>query len=63
MDHLKIAGDMTSGMVIFATLGKLLPPLAAFVAILWHVFQFWNSVPFQQWRLERRQRKEKKDGS
>lgn len=57
MEALKHFADWISLGVIMTTLAGWLPPLAALVAILWHIFQFWNSEPVKQWRKERKERK------
>lgn len=33
-----------------AALAGWLPPIAAFMSILWIAYQFWHSAPFVAWR-------------
>ena len=49
MEHLKHYIDILSAVNVFATLAGLLPPLAAFVSILWIGFQFYHSPKVQEW--------------
>jgi hypothetical protein len=55
----KAAVDVTSYGIVFATILKILPPLAALVSILWIGFQFYHSEPMEK---RRQQRKEKQNG-
>jgi hypothetical protein len=51
---LKACGDGIAACTILATLAGILPPLAAVVAIAWHVQQFYDR--YQAKRREREDR-------
>lgn len=52
---LKFLGDLTSGWIVFGTITKILPPLAAVISILWIGFQFYHSPPVKEWRTKRKE--------
>lgn len=54
----KVTGDVAATSIAFATVLKLLPPLAALVSILWIGYQFYYSDPMKEWRKKRSEQRE-----
>ncbi|MFZ6731987.1 hypothetical protein ACO0LG_08720 [Undibacterium sp. Ji42W] len=50
--------DVAAFGTAFATVAKMLPPLAALFSILWISFQFYHSEPMKRWRAGRKVRDE-----
>lgn len=48
--------DALSYSIVFATIMKVLPPLAALISILWIGFQFYHSEPMKAYRQRRKER-------
>lgn len=51
---IKAVADTAAYSIVFATIVKLLPPLAALISILWIGFQFYHSEPMKEWRQKRK---------
>lgn len=51
----KVTMDTASYGIVFATVIKVLPPLAALISILWIGFQFYHSEPMKEWRKKRKE--------
>lgn len=49
--------DLGAAVAILASLVGYLPPIAAVLAILWYLLQFWESRTLQSWMQKRTQRK------
>jgi hypothetical protein len=49
MNHV---ADTLSAGAILGSMGHVLPPLAAFVGIVWYSIQIWESKTFTAWRVK-----------
>jgi hypothetical protein len=56
-DAIQTIGNWLSGVAVIATLVGILPPLAAFVAVVWYVIQIRESQTVQDYLKARRQRR------
>lgn len=52
----KTVADAGAYSIVFATILKILPPLAAMVSIMWIGFQFYHSEPVREWRNRRKEK-------
>lgn len=57
MEHTKHILDLASIGTTIASLAGLLPPIAAFVSIMWIGFQFYHSAPVVEWRKRKKGKK------
>lgn len=46
MAWLKYVGDILAGCIAWATIAAILPPLAAGLAIVWHLWRFYDRLKF-----------------
>lgn len=49
--------NLFGGSVILSTIAGIIPPLGAFVAIVWYSIQIYESATVKNWRAHRRMRK------
>ena len=47
-EHIKVAGDLLAGTLVVASLADWLPPVAAFVALIYTVLRIYESYTVQR---------------
>jgi hypothetical protein len=53
----RITGDVSAAMAVVATILGFLPPLAAFVGMVWYCILIYESKTVQAWFARRREKK------